>query len=207
MKHFCILFSLLALQFGFAQTLSTNKAKLESDGCLTYEADANLNRIPDFSHAGYQGGGIAIPNVPVEQTISPIAGDNTAHIQATIDAVGAMTMDANGFRGEVLLNPGTYEVSGELKLDVSGVVLRGSGDGRATSTPTIILGTGNIPDQRDLIELGGGNTGNWDEQVAGTQQNITTDFVQVGSRTFEIANASSYTIGDNIIVFHPSTSA
>ena len=48
---------------------------------------------------------------------------------------------------------------------------------------------------------------NWNEEVSGTQQNITTTFVQVGSRTFEIADASSYTVGDNIIVYHPSTSA
>ena len=128
---YCLFLFIIAFTIN-SQTLSTTKAELQPDGSITYEVDANQNRIPDFSHAGYQGGGVAIPDVPVMQTISPIAGDNTANIQAAIDAVGAMPMNANGFRGAVLLDPGTYQVSGELKLDVSGVVLRGSGNGRAT---------------------------------------------------------------------------
>ncbi len=200
-------FSLLFAICTQAQVLQTNKAKLQPNGCLTYEEDANQNRIPDFSHAGYKGGGIAIPDIAVAQTISPITGDNTAHIQAAIDAVGNLPLNANGFRGAVLLNPGTYEVSGQLYMNKSGVVLRGSGDGRTTATPTIILATGNTPNQRDVIELGGGNTGPWDDQLPNTQQNITTNFVQVGSRTFEVADASPYAVGDNIIVIHPATQA
>src|SRR5215510_3927581 len=96
-----------------------------SDGHLHYKTDSNGNRILDFSYAGYKGGGVALPVVPVAQTISSVSGDNTSHIQAAIDAVSSRTPDANGFRGAVLLQAGTYSVSGTLHITTGGVVLRG----------------------------------------------------------------------------------
>ena len=63
-----------------------------------------------------------------------MAGDNTAHIQAAIDEVEALTLNANGHRGTLLLLPGEYPVSGELIINRSGVVLRGSGDGENATT-------------------------------------------------------------------------
>ncbi|MEZ4951670.1 MAG: hypothetical protein R2784_20115 [Saprospiraceae bacterium] len=186
-----------------SQTWETNKAKLNTDGCLTYEADANQNRIPDFSNTGYAGGGVAIPNILVVKTISPINGDNTNHIQAAIDEVSDLTPDSNGFRGAILLNPGTYPVSGQLFIHTSGVVLRGSGDGRDHPNPSIIYGTGNVPAQRDLIIMGGNDNNKWEGQIPGTRQDIVSNFVQVGSRHFEVADVSPYNIGDNIIIYHP----
>ena len=61
----------------------------------------------DFSHAGYMGGGVAIPTVPVAVTIGPSGGDDTQAIQAAIDMVSRMPL-VNGFRGAVLLRPGAY---------------------------------------------------------------------------------------------------
>ena len=54
----------------------------------------------------------AIPTVPVRETIWPVAGDNTAHLQAAIDRVSALPLDAAGFRGAVLLRAGYYRVAG-----------------------------------------------------------------------------------------------
>src|SRR4026209_763451 len=56
-------------------------------GTLVYVPDEQGNTIHDASHAGYRGGGVAIPTVPARETVWPIAGDNTAHIQAAIDRV------------------------------------------------------------------------------------------------------------------------
>ena len=53
-----------------------------ADGKLVYVPDEQGNIIHDASHAGYGGGGVAIPTVPVKETIWPVAGDNTANIQA-----------------------------------------------------------------------------------------------------------------------------
>ena len=73
------------------------------DGTLIYTPDENGNSIPDFSHAGYMGGGVALPDVPVKQTVSPSGGaDDTGLIQAAIDDVSSLPLE-NGFRGAVLL--------------------------------------------------------------------------------------------------------
>ena len=101
----------------------------DAKGRLQYTADARGNRIMDFSHAGYKGGGVRIPDVRVARTVKPVAGDNTAQIQAAIDEVSKLAPDANGFRGAVLLERGTYDVAGSLRIAASGVVLRGSGSG------------------------------------------------------------------------------
>jgi hypothetical protein len=72
------------------------RVQFDANGRLVYPADAQDNRIPDYSNAGYRGGGVPLPTVPVVLTISPIAGDNTANIQAAIDAVGAMAVQGDG---------------------------------------------------------------------------------------------------------------
>ena len=81
-------------------------------GRLVYVPDEQGNTIHDASHAGYRGGGVAIPTVPLRETIWPVAGDNTAHIQAAIDRVSSRPLDAAGFRGAVLLRAGYYRVAG-----------------------------------------------------------------------------------------------
>ncbi len=105
------------------------------DGKLVYKTTARGDRIMDFSSAGYMGGGVALPNVPVKRTVKPSGGpDDTAAIQEAIDAVAAMPLN-NGFRGAVLLAAGTYTCSSTIYLSADGVVLRGSGaTGPAAST-------------------------------------------------------------------------
>jgi hypothetical protein len=75
----------------------------------------------DFSYAGYMGGGVSIPLIPVMITVSAVAGDNSAAIQKAIDEVAQMKM-VNGFRGAVLLKPGTYDCENTLTINTSGVV-------------------------------------------------------------------------------------
>ena len=62
--------------------------------------------MPDFSSAGYRGGGVALPAVPIVETVSPVSGDARAVLQAAIDRVSAKLPDANGFRGAILLKSG-----------------------------------------------------------------------------------------------------
>jgi hypothetical protein len=109
------------------------------DGRLFYVPDEQGNTIHDASHAGYGGGGVALPTVPVRETAWPVAGDNTANVQAAIDRVSALPLDANGFRGTVLLRAGTYRMAMPVRIQASGVVLRGEGMG---DTGTILIGTG-----------------------------------------------------------------
>src|SRR5262245_21978194 len=78
------------------------------DGKLVYKTTESGDRILDFSFAGYMGGGVALPDVPVKETVQPNgAPDDTATIQAAIDKVGAMPLK-DRFRGAVLLAPGKF---------------------------------------------------------------------------------------------------
>ncbi|HWI58670.1 MAG TPA: hypothetical protein VNZ22_15705, partial [Bacillota bacterium] len=100
----------------------------DSDGQLVYKPLERGDRIMDFSFAGYMGGGVALPSVPAKITLNPSGGDDTVAIQEAIEAVSKMEL-VDGFRGAVLLKPGTYNCSRTLALTASGVVLRGSGSG------------------------------------------------------------------------------
>src|SRR6185295_15805053 len=110
-----------------------------ADGKLVYIPDEQGNTIHDASHAGYGGGGVAIPTVAVKETLWPVAGDNTAHLQAAIDRLSALPLDANGFRGALLLRAGYYRMAMPVFIRASGIVLRGEGMG---DTGTILIGTG-----------------------------------------------------------------
>src|SRR5436190_441709 len=119
-----------------------------ADGHLLYQPQPLGDKIGDYSTSGYRGGTVLLPDVPVKATVSPVAGDDTATIQAAINQVGALALDANGFRGAVLLTPGTYEVGTMLTINKSGVVLRGSGAGN-----TLIHATG--VGERTIIRIDG----------------------------------------------------
>src|SRR6187399_390129 len=93
------------------------------DGKLVYIADSLGNKIPDFSNAGYKGGGVPIPYVAIKATVWPVPGNNSAKIQTAIDSVSALTPDASGFRGAVLLKMGLYQLDTPLFIRSSGVVL------------------------------------------------------------------------------------
>ncbi|HEX6737957.1 MAG TPA: hypothetical protein VF310_06800, partial [Vicinamibacteria bacterium] len=174
------------------------------NGRLSYTSDAERNRIPDFSYAGYHYGQAAIPAVVQVVRVTPAAGDNTARIQAALDQVGARTPDARGIRGAVVLAPGVYEIRGTVRVNQSGVVLRGDGNGSDPATNTILRATGDTPHQRAVVVLGSGSSA-WTEATPRTD--ITTSFVAVGSLSFQVASAAGFAVGDNVIVHHPSTQA
>ena len=199
-----IFFLLLGLNLTFAQYDSSILFHNNLNQ-LTYVSDKDGNHIPDFSFAGYKNGEAALPNVAVVKQISPVAGDNTAHIQAAIDEVEALTPNADGHRGALLLSPGEYRVNGVLFINKGGVVLRGSGDGQDPSSNTVIIGVGNTPKERTLITIGTNVKNGFKPEVVGTRQNIISPYIPAGSRTIEVTDASVFTIGDNIIIRHPST--
>jgi hypothetical protein len=175
-----------------------------NSGRLTYAVDSEKNRIPDFSFAGYHYGEKALPNVAVVTTLGPATGDNTSRIQAALDAIGNRTPDANGHRGALLLLPGTYDINGTLRVNKSGIVLRGSSDGTNPATSTILYARGNTPNQRTVVILGSNSSGPW---TTTTAVNITDDFVQTGAMSFNVANASQFAAGQEVVIRHPSSQA
>ena len=178
-----------------------------NNGTLTYSADNSGFKIPDFSHAGYKGGGVDLPEVAVVKSISPVAGDNTQIIQNAIDYVGSLLKNNDGIRGALLLTAGIYEVWGSISVKYDGVVLRGVGEGENPANSTIIYARGNTPEQRTVVTLGYSSQINGMKQIAGSQTNISDEKVEVGSFTFNVVDASMYKAGDRIIIYHPATQA
>ena len=173
-----------------------------SDGRLVYAADEKGNRIPDFSHAGYMGGGIQLPQVAVRETVDAGDGDDGARIQAAIDRVSQLPPDGDGFRGAVLLKRGRYQIAGQLRIRTGGVVLRGEGQGEDN---TVLEATGT--DQRTLIVVLPQGDLPARPEVQGTRQNILDAYVPVGAHAFQVADASGFQVGDVVIVHRPSTQA
>jgi hypothetical protein len=170
----------------------------DASGKLVYKAlDARGDRIMDFSAAGYRGGGVAIPDVPVQQTVGPSGGaDDTAAIQAAIDAVAKRPL-TGGLRGAVLLMPGVYKVSGSIRIDAAGVVLRGSGSG-AGGTEIQITGP-----SHNLFNLIGPSG---QRQIpASPVASITDAYVPSGARSFTVADAGGFAVGDEVLVRRPVT--
>ena len=185
---------------------TTSRIYPGSDNKLVYVPDEQGNTIIDSSHAGYGGGGVAIPTVPVRETIWPVAGDNTENIQAAINKVAARSLDAGGLRGAVLLKAGYYRMATPVRIEVSGVVLRGEGMG---DTGTILIGTGTGRtanaagpgggggNQGTLVMVGGASGVTLKEE---TKQMVIDDYVPVGARKFKVAAARNFRPGDTVIV-------
>jgi fibronectin type 3 domain-containing protein len=183
------------LAFGVQSRL----AYLGDDGILTYGLYANegetavVNRLAEFSVCGYRGGGVAIADVPVSVTVRPQSGDDTKQIQNAIDTVSSYPPDADGFRGAVLLRAGRYQVSSSLRIQASGVILRGEGQ---DSLGTVLEAV--TPSDYDVIVLGSGS-GSYGVQ-SGTIRAITTAYVPAGAIQFEVDNVAGYSVGEFIIV-------
>ncbi len=177
------------------------------DGKLAYKKTATGDTIMDFSHAGYMGGGVSPPSVQVAKTVipSPSGGEDTANIQAAIDAVAVMPVK-DAFRGAVLLAPGIFSCSGTIKISASGIVLRGSGNGAdKDKTSTIKL----VGKPRTGITIGASGKGDAaDKQpFKAFQTSITDKYVPSGAMTFTVADAKGFAVGDMLSIRKPVTEA
>lgn len=200
--HFKIslIIGILLILFAPGHAQNNNDLVYLKDGKLVYTPYANqgqtnaVNQIPDFSFAGYKQGGVALPEVPVAKVIFPLAEDNTASIQNAIDYVERLPLDSHGFRGAVLLKAGTYPLDGQLFIKASGVVLRGEGQGKSG---TVLHANKAV--KHSFINLGNPSVSPLVENRSTTQR-ITSSYVPVGTKRFDVNDASLFAIGDLISV-------
>jgi hypothetical protein len=148
----------------------------------------------DFSYAGYEGGGRDIPFVKAVFLVKPTGDDDTALIQGALDQVAARPVSAAGFRGAVLLASGRFHVKGQLRLRVSGVVLRGMG---ASAKGTVIVAEG--ISRRTLIEVGAEKDPALDAAVT------VVEDVPAGGQSLHLASITGLSVGDHVVVRRPST--
>lgn len=195
MKLLCSLFLSMAAAASLtcAET-APRPVTLGASGRLVYHTTARGDRVPDFSYAGYMGGGVPLPSVPVARRVKPSGGDDTAVIQSALDAVSALPLHGK-FRGAVLLEPGVFHCSRTLSISASGVVLRGSGP-----SATVLQLTGK---PHLAIRISGDRT----EQLSGSPTYITESYVPVDASSITVKNAANLHPGDRIRITRPVTTA
>ena len=142
---------------------------------VEFTLDDRGNRIPDYSYCGYLHGEADIPDLTVRVRISPVDGDNAPRIQRALDYVASLQPDANGLRGAVLLEPGTYTLNQALRINASGIALRGT-----SRDSTILLKRGY--DRGAIVYVEGVN----DYQVTDTLL-VASAYVPIGTTSLQVS--------------------
>lgn len=186
----------LAMAAGAAQL--DQPVTLGKDGKLQYTSDAKGNRVPDFSSAGFRGGGVPLPEAEAKVRVAPAEGDDGARIQAALDYVAGLPIGTDGLRGAVVLEKGRYEIAGQLRLAASGVVLRGAG---SSADGTVLIATGT--DRRALISL----QGKTDFSPGAPAHAVRAAYVPVGATRLPLDNADGLKPGATVRITRPSSAA
>lgn len=161
---------------------------LDATGKLVYRTTPRGDRIVDFSYAGYMGGGVPLPRVPVVRMLKPSGGDDSAAIQQAIDEVAAQSAKDHGV-GAVLLAPGTFLCSQTLNITGSGVVLRGSGSSVNIGTTLKLTG-----DPHVAIAI----SGDQHVKAVGSPAHIVEAYVPSGAQMITLDDASAFAAGDSM---------
>ena len=186
---FVLFFNIGLAQNNFPDIVKTKEGK------LSFTTDSKGNQIPDFSFAGYMASEKAIPNLENKIFVPKQDDDATQRIQAAIDYVSNLKPDKSGFRGAVLLDKGTFKISGTLYIKKSGVVLKGSGN---TENGTILLGTG--LEREALVRVLGVD----DRKYSDTFE-FNTAYTPLGTQKIQLKNASKLKVTDEISISRPLT--
>lgn len=191
-------FVIVAVFLGWTAPLHSQSswAHFGPEGRLVYAHSPKGDRIPDFSSAGYRGGGVTLPSVRAQRTVSPSGRDDTAAIQKAIDEVSALPLQG-GFRGAVQLAPGTFHCGQTVSIAASGVVLRGAGSGKNGTT---ILMT-------DSPHLALNIAGKLQQKGAGVETTIVSAYVPAGASVIHVADTAGLHPGDLLLIRKPVTAA
>lgn len=163
------------------------------NGIIAYSHDTKGNRILDFSHCGYKNSEQDIPNVNNVIFVPKQEGDASDIIQRAINYASTLKPDNNGFRGAVLLDKGIYNLSKSIRIQSSGVVLRGTG-----KSETVLSKRG--VDRGSLLYIEGVNDcANKDSFI------LVSKYIPVNQTTLELSSTSTLKKGDRIKITRPST--
>lgn len=184
---------------GSVPAATSQWARLDESGRLEYGTTERGDRIMDFSHAGYGGGGVALPDVAVVETVRPSGGeDDAVVIQAALDRAASRPLQ-DGFRGAVLLAPGSYLCPRPITIEADGVVLRGSGSGAPGDEVSSLQLTGE-PHTAIIIRRATGGRGQPPADEAGVATRIADAYVPSGAQSFTVADAAGFTVGDAVLI-------
>jgi hypothetical protein len=181
------------------------------DGKLAYGTTPTGDHIVDFSYAGYRGGGVALPNAPVAETLAPSGADDTTAVQSSLDRVAAIAAKSNSPQA-LLLAPGTFHLSAPINISASNVVLRGSGRGKTTLELTgaphigFIIGlSSSTPAANPDADTNNEPTATQAAKAPRARTTLADTYIPSGTRQLPVADATGFSIGDTILIKHPIT--
>jgi hypothetical protein len=184
---------------GLVACAQSTWAHFGAKGRLVYRTTSHGDRIPDFSSAGYRGGGVALPFVKARVKVSPSGGpDDTPAIQAALDKVTRLAPDAHGEREAVELAPGLFHLVGTLAIHASGVVLRGAA---AIGPNASVLEMTGAPHLAVSIQ------GTFHQRALGPATWLTDRYVPANVTTIHVADSSAIQAGDWLEIVKPVTPA
>ncbi len=177
------------------KTTKDSPIHINSKHELEYKTESNGDRVPDYSYCGYMASETSIPNIPIKVVVAPLKGDATQVIQNAIDYVSSLPLDKNGFRGTVLLEKGLFHILGSLKIQSSGVILRGSG---CKQEETVLIGEGD--DRETLIRIVGDNNKKSSDTIS-----LSSVYFPVNTTHLTFDKEHPYKVDDQITINRPST--
>lgn len=150
----------------------------------------------DFSHAGYRGGGVPLPQSTATIRVAPGPGDDTDRIMAAVRVVERLPADSDGRRGVVQLEAGDYQVGEQIRMSVGGVVLRGAGRGDGG---TRLIATGH--DRRALVRI------DPPQRTADAADDVRqiVGWTPVGAARVALSDAAGLSVGQTVAIRRPST--
>jgi len=153
---------------------------------IIYIPDSAGNIIPDFSYCGYKNGCFDFSSPEIKAFVKWADGDMTQTIQSAIDYVGSLPL-LNGFRGTIVIDTGIFKINGQLKINSSGIVIKGRTVNNKTTT---LLATGY--DRRILIKVKG------DSAFCNKWYEVESNYIPAGSKKIFSVNTMNLNVGDQI---------
>lgn len=174
-------------------------AMLAAGLCATAPAEGKGKKevyIPmDYSTCGYHASEANIPDVRnvVYVKCRMDDGDSRALIQRAINYVASLKADKNGHRGAVLLGEGTFYIDEPLRINTSGVVIRGTGRGKTTIVKRGV-------DRGALLYIEGNTRMTGGDTIA-----LADSKVKAGATSLTLKTTAGMKAGDRIRIVRPST--
>jgi len=160
---------------------------------LKYKSDEKGNRVVDFSYAGYHAGVIVLPHYDASIYIPSQVDDATFIMQQAIDYLSSLPLNQQGHRGVIQLDPGIYRISGRLKIQASGIIIRGAGMNPG-GTLLLVGGT----DRETFFRVEGNSKRTREEAPADIK-----GFVPVNAMKLSISYSGGLSVGDTIVIKRP----
>lgn len=173
------------------------------DGKLVYQTTPRGDRIADFSHAGYRGGGVALPLVKTMRRVKTEPGitDYTDKIQKAIDEVSALPL-RKGVRGAVELDEGEYPCNRSLLIAADGVVVRGCGEADQKRSTIVMSGQKHAAFVMCKTVVQNHIA---DRQLMVKGVKVVDSYVPFGSYEVHVKNSTGFKPGDEVLIMKPVT--